>query len=190
VSRLPPKTVSELPANWQAGDDEALRAVVPLVDDELRRLAHHCLPKERSDDTLQSAALEHETYLRLEKHGAGQFQNREHFVAVCAQMMRHIPVDYARSRKAAKRDGGCRLTLDEGLVFKTRSVDVAVLDHALEELAKLDPQRSRIVELRFFGGLSIEQTSLALNLSPRAVKRHWATARLWLHHEMSKATDA
>jgi RNA polymerase sigma factor (TIGR02999 family) len=189
VSRLPPKTVSELLANWQAGDDQALHAVVPLVYDELRRLAHHCLRKERPDHTLQSAALVHETYLRLEKHGAGQFQNREHFVAVCAQMMRHILVDYARNRKAAKRDGGCRLTLDEGLVFKTPSVDVVALDDALDELAKLDPQQSRIVELRFFGGLSIEETSRVLNLSPRTVKRHWATARLWLHHEMSRATD-
>jgi RNA polymerase sigma factor (TIGR02999 family) len=190
LSRLPPKTVSELLAKWQAGDDEALRAVVPLVYDELRRLAHHYLRKERPDHTLQSAALVHETYLRLEKQGAGQFQNREHFVAICAQLMRQILVEYARSRNAAKRDGGYRLTLDDGLAFKARSVDMIALDDALNALAKLDPQQSSIVELRFFGGLSIEETARALSLSPTTVKRHWATARLWLHHEISKATDA
>ena len=188
MSQLPPKTVSELLVNWQAGDDEALRAVLPLVYDELRRVAHHHLQKERPDHTLQSTALVHETYLRLEKQGAGQFQNREHFVAVCAQLMRQILVEYARSRNAAKRDGGYRLTLDDGLAFKTRSVDMVALDDALNELAKLDALQSRIVELRFFGGLSIEETSRALNISPTTVKRYWTTARLWLHHELSKST--
>ncbi len=186
MSQLPPKTVSELLANWQAGDDEALRAVLPLVYDELRRVAHHHLQKERPDHTLQSTALVHETYLRLEKQGAGQFQNREHFVAVCAQLMRQILVEYARSRNAAKRDGGYRLTLDDALAFQARSVDMVALDDALDELAKLDPLQSRIVELRFFGGLSIEQTSRVLNISPTTVKRYWTTARLWLHHELSK----
>jgi RNA polymerase sigma factor (TIGR02999 family) len=188
LSQLPPKTVSELLVNWQAGDDEALRAVLPLVYDELRRVAHHHLQKERPDHTLQSTALVHETYLRLEKQGAGQFQNREHFVAVCAQLMRQILVEYARSRNAAKRDGGYRLTLDDGLAFKTRSVEMVALDDALNELAKLDALQSRIVELRFFGGLSIEETSRALNISPTTVKRYWTTARLWLHHELSKST--
>ena len=117
------------------------------------------------------------------------FQNREHFLAICAQLMRQILVEYARSRNAAKRDGGYRLTLDDNLAFKTQSVDMVALDDALNELAKLDPQQSRIVELRFFGGLSIEETSRALNLSPTTVKRHWATARLWLHHQM-KAAEA
>jgi RNA polymerase sigma factor (TIGR02999 family) len=189
LSQLPPKTVSELLVNWQAGDDEALRAVLPLVYDELRRVAHHHLQKERPDHTLQSTALVHETYLRLEKQGAGQFQNREHFVAVCAQLMRQILVEYARSRNAAKRDGGYRLTLDDGLAFKTRSVDMVALDDALNELAKLDALQSRIVELRFFGGLSIEETSRVLNISPTTVKRYWTTARLWLHHELSKSTQ-
>jgi len=104
--------------------------------------------------------------------------------------MRQILVEYARNRNAAKRDGGYRLTLDDGLEFKVRSVDMVALDDALNELAKLDQQQSCIVELRFFAGLSIEETSRALNLSPSTVKRHWATARLWLHHQMSKATDA
>ena len=187
--QLPPKTVSELLANWHAGDDEALRAVIPLVYDELRRLAHRYLLNERPGHTLQSTALVHEAYLRIEKQGVAQFKNREHFLAICAQLMRQILVEYARSRNAAKRDGGYRLTLDDSLAFKTRSVDLVALDDALNELAKLDQQQSRIVELRFFGGLSIEETARALNLSPTTVKRHWASARLWLHHEM-KAADA
>jgi RNA polymerase sigma factor (TIGR02999 family) len=190
LSQLPPKTVSELLANWHAGDDEALRAAVPLVYEELRRVAHHYLRNERPGHTLQSTALVHEAYLRLEKQGAALFQNREHFLAVCAQLMRQILVDYARARNAGKRDGGFRLELDDALAFKTRSVDMVALDDALKELAKLDQQQSRIVELRFFGGLSIEETSRALNLSPMTVKRHWATARLWLRHQMSKAAEA
>ena len=189
MSQLPPKTVSELLANWRAGDDEALRAAVPFVYDELRRIAHHYLQKERPGHTLQSTALVHEAYLRLEKQGAAPFQNREHFLAVCAQLMRQILVEYARSRKAAKRDGGFRLELDDALAFKTRSVDMVALDDALNELARLNPQQSRIVELRFFAGLSIEETARALNLSPTTVKKYWAMARLWLHHEMAKAAD-
>ena len=120
VVELPPKTVNELLANWHAGDDEALRAAVPLVYDELRRVAHHYLQNERPGHTLQSTALV-TTYLRLEKQGAAQFKNREHFLAICAQLMRQILVDYARNRNAAKRDGGYRLTLDDSLAFKTRA---------------------------------------------------------------------
>jgi RNA polymerase sigma factor (TIGR02999 family) len=131
----------------------------------------------------------HEAYLRLEKQGTSQFENREHFLAICAQLMRQILVEHARSRKAAKRDGGYRLSLDDGWPGKTRSVDMVALDDALRELAKLDRQQSRIVELRFFGGLTIEETSRVLNLSPTTVKRHWATARLWLHRELSNAAD-
>ncbi len=190
MSELPPKTVSKLLANWNAGDNEALRAAVPLVYDELRRVAHHYLRNERQGHTLQSTALVHEAYMRLEKQGAAPFQNREHFLAICAQLMRQILVEYARGRNAAKRDGGYRLTLDDNLGFKNRDVDMVALDDALQELAKLDEQQSRIVELRFFGGLSIEETSRALNLSPTTVKRHWATARLWLHHQMSGASEA
>jgi RNA polymerase sigma factor (TIGR02999 family) len=193
LTQLPPKTVSELLANWHAGDDEAFKAALPLVYDELRRIAHHYLQKERPGHTLQSTALVHEAYLRLEKQclekqSAAPFQNREHFLAICAQLMRHILVDYARSRKAARRDGGFRLTLDDARALKTRSVDMVALDDALNELAKLNPQQSRIVELRFFGGLSIEETSRAMDLAPTTVKKYWAMARLWLHHQM-KAAD-
>lgn len=190
MSQLPHTTVSQLLANWQSGDDQALRGVFPLVYDELRRMAHNYLRKERPDHTLQSAALVHEAYLRLEKQGTEGFQNREHFLAICAQLMRQILVEYARNRKAQKRDGGVRLTLDDAVAGKIRSLDMIALDDALSELAKLDRQQSRIVELRFFGGLSIEETSSVLNLSPTTVKRRWATARIWLHHQMSNATEA
>ena len=182
MSQLQPKTVNELLANWHAGDNEALRAAVPLVYDELRRIAHHYLQRERPGHTLQSTALVHEAYLRLKKQGAAPFQNREHFLAICAQLMRQILVDYARSRHAARRDGGFQLALDDALALKTQSVDMVALDDALNELAKLNQQQSRIVELRFFGGLTIEETSRVLNLSPTTVKKIWAMARLWLHH--------
>lgn len=189
LSQLPSNTFNELLANWQAGDDEALRAVFPRVYNELRRVAHRYLQKERPGHTLQSAALVHEVYLRLEKQRAGPFENREHFIAICAQLMRQILVEHARGRRAAKRDAGLRLSLNEKLAGKTPTVDVIALDDALNELAKLDRQQSRIVEMRFFGGLSIDETACALNLSPTTVKRHWATARVWLHHQISNTTD-
>jgi RNA polymerase sigma factor (TIGR02999 family) len=189
LSQLPSNTFNELLANWQAGDDEALRAVFPRVYDELRRVAHRYLKKERPDHTLQSAALVHEAYLRLEKQHTGPLENRDHFIAICAQLMRQILVEHARGRRAAKRDAGYRISLNDGVVGNTPTVDVIALDDALNELARLDRQQSRIVEMRFFGGLSIDETACALNLSPTTVKRHWATARLWLHRQMSNATD-
>jgi RNA polymerase sigma factor (TIGR02999 family) len=189
MSSPPAKSVSRLLAQWYAGDDEALRAVLPLVYDELRRLAHHYMDGERDGHTLQSTALVHEAYLRLEKQGAAEFKNRSHFIAVCAQLMRQILVEYARRHRAAKRNAGYMLTLDDLLEFKARSLDLVALDDALTELAKLDPLQSQIVELRFFGGLSIEETADALGSSPATVKRHWATARLWLHHQL-KAEEA
>ena len=182
------QSVSVLVAKWQAGDESALEALLPVVYDELRRLAHRYLQKERPDHTLQSTALVHEAYLRLVKQGGGDFQNRAHFLAVCAQLMRQILVEYARSRNAAKRGGGRNVTLIEGIAFaKSRSVDLIALDDALSALAKFDSQQSRIVELRFFGGLTIEETSRVLDISPATVKREWATAKVWLHHEMSRA---
>ncbi len=185
MSQLSPKTVSQLLANWNAGDDAALHAAIPLVYNDLRRIAHRYLRKERPDHTLQSTALVHEAYLRLEKQGAKPFKNREHFLAICAELMRQILVEYARRRGAAKRDGGFRLTLDDGLAFKSRDMNLVALDDALNQLAKLSPQQSRIVVLRFFAGLSIEETARATGLSSATVKRHWETARLWLHREMS-----
>lgn len=189
MSQLTPKTVSELLANWYAGEDEALHAAVPLVYTELRRIAHRNLRKERPEHTLQSAALVHEAYLRLEKQGAIQFKSRDHLLAICAALMRQILVEYARRRAAAKRDGGFKLTLDDTLAFKTRDINLVALDDALNELSKLNPQQSRIVVLRFFAGLSIEETARAMGLSQATVKRYWETARHWLHHQM-KAADS
>jgi len=187
LSQLPSNTVNNLLAQPHAGDVRALQAVFPLVYNELRRVAHRYLRNERADHILQSTALVHEAYLRLEKQGNGAFKNRDHFVAICAQLMRQILVEYARSRNAAKRDGEFRVSLSGEVAGKAPSLDMIALDDALNELAKLDAVQSRIVELRFFGGLSIEETSKVINLSPTTVKRSWATARLWLHHQMSKA---
>jgi len=191
VSEPLSQPVSALLAQWQAGDEEAMRTLVPLVYDELRRLAHRYLQKERPDHTLQSTALVHEAYVRLVKQEGGKFQNRAHFFAICAQLMRQILIEYARSQRAAKRDRGQKVTLNDevALVKKSRSVDLVALDEALEGLAKLDAQQSRIVELRFFGGLSIEETSQVLGISPATVKRDWSTAKAWLHHEMSGTAE-
>lgn len=181
------KSVSGLLAQWHAGDDDALRDVLPLVYDELRRLAHHYMRQERDGHTLQSTALVHEAYLKLEKQGAARFCNREHFIAICAQLMRQILVQYARRRRADKRNPGYALTLDQSVQFEKRDLDLIALEEALAELARLDPQQSRIVELRFFGGLSIDETSRVLDLSPATVKRYWTSARIWLHHRLRQA---
>jgi RNA polymerase sigma factor (TIGR02999 family) len=181
------ESVSELLAKWQGGDEEALRTLLPLVYKELRRLAHHCLQQERSGHILQSTALVHEAYLRLTKKGPARFENRAHFMAISAQLMRQILVDYARTRRAAKRDAGHRVMWDDAVTWAaSRSPDLIALDDALNDLAKLDPQQSRIVELRFFGGLSIEETSNVMAVSPTTVKREWRCARAWLHRQMKR----
>jgi len=184
--------ISQLLAKWHDGDQEALRALVPLLYDELRQVAHQYLRKARPGHTLQTTALVHETYLRLEQQHAPQFQNRQHFVAICALLMRQILMRYERTRRAAKRGGDATaIALDEAIApVKGRAVDLIALDDALNGLAQLDPQQSRIVELRFFGGLSIEETAELLELSPATIKRHWATARVWLHREMSREAHA
>jgi RNA polymerase sigma factor (TIGR02999 family) len=188
VPGTPSQPVSELLAQWRAGDEESLRRLVPLVYNELRRVAHYQLRRERPDHTLQTTALVHEAYLGLMKQQPMDFENRAHFFAVCANLMRQILVQYARRRNAAKRGGGYKLPLDPALaVAESRSVDLVALDDALNELAKLDPQQSRIVELRFFSGLAIEETALVLGVSPATVKRHWMTARVWLHNEITRA---
>jgi|SRR6516165_2565019 RNA polymerase sigma factor (TIGR02999 family) len=185
---MPFQAVSELLTRWRAGDEESLRQLVPLVYNQLRRLAHYQLRKEHPGHTLQSTALVHEAYLRLVKQEPMLFENRAHFYAVCAQLMRQILVQYARRQKAAKRYGGARVTLDDTIALtKRRSVDLIALDDALDSLGKLDAQQSRIVELRFFGGLSIEETAHVLSISPATVERHWTTARVWLHKQISRA---
>jgi RNA polymerase sigma factor (TIGR02999 family) len=193
---MPPASssqVSKLLVNWRRGDQGAREALIPLVYNELRRLARLHLRRERPDHTLQSAALVHEAYLRLIRQDHPQWQNRAHFFGVAAQLMRHILVDHARNRAAAKRGAGApRLSLDEEVALpQARDVDIVALDDALNQLAGLDVQQSRVVELRFFGGLSIEETSVVLGISPATVKREWATARAWLQREMkNKDTSA
>ncbi len=182
------ESVSKLLVKWGQGDLEAREALIPLVYDELRRVARRHLGRERPDHTLQSAALVHEAYVRLVDKEPPQWQNRAHFFAVAAQLMRHLLVDHARNRHAAKRGAGSpRLMLDEEFDLpQKRGVDVEALDDALNRLANLDSQQSRLVELRFFGGLSIEETAVVLGISPATVKREWATARAWLQREMKK----
>lgn len=180
--------VSELLEKWRAGDSEALNALVPLVYADLRKLAHHYLQKQRPDHTLQSTALVHEAYLRLAKHERMRFEHRSHFFAVLAKIMRQILVDYARNQYAAKRNAGIKLIFDEAIAPSSlRQVNVIVLDDALQELSQLDSRQGKIVELRFFAGLSVEETALVLGVSPATVKREWTAARLWLRKQIMRA---
>ena len=165
---------------------------MPLVYEELRRLAHRYLSRERSDHTLQSTALVHEAYLRLAGQNPPQWQNRAHFFGIAAHIMRQILVEYARGRSAAKRGGNAlTLTLDDAVALPQQTdVDVVALDKALGELSGLDAQQGRIVELRFFAGLTIEDTSEVLGISPATVKRDWVTARAWLFRAMTGEAPA
>ncbi len=186
----PSTQVSELLLHWGKGDRKALQAILPLVYDQLRRIAHHHLRQQRSHHTLQTTALVHEAYLRLAEEKSLHVQNRAHFLGIAAQLMRWILVDYERNRRAAKHGGGAtRLTLDESIAIphaKAREVDLLALNEALDRLAALDSQQCRIIELRYFGGLSIEDTSQFLGVSPATVKRSWSSARAWLLREMSR----
>ena len=186
--------VTRLLVNWSKGDQKALEQLTPLVYSELRRLAQRFLRRERSDHTLQSTALVHEAFLRLIDQRSVQWQNRAHFFGVAAQLIRRILVDYARSRHTAKRGADAvKLSLDEALgVGESRDLDLVALDEALENLARLDPQQSRIVELRFFTGLSIEETAEVLGISPATVKRDWVTAKALLYRELTgkRAADS
>jgi len=187
LSEPSPNQVTELLLKWKCGDQDSLHALLPLVYNELRRLAQHHLRGERPDHTLQSTALVHEAYLRMVKPGSMQFESRGHFFALASQLMREILVDHARHRRAAKRDGGERLTLEVAAeLAESKGVDLLALDDALNELAKMNPRQSRIVELKFFGGLSIEEVSDVLGVSPATVERDWAVARAWLYREISR----
>jgi len=174
---------------WRDGDREALDTLMPLVYAELRRLAQHYLRQERSDHTLQSTALVHEAYLRLAGQNPPLWQNRAHFFGIAAHVMRQILVEYARAHNTEKRGGGaCKLTLDAALDIQQKTdVDVIALDDALDRLCELDPQQSRIVELRFFAGLTIEDTAEVIGISPATVKRDWTSARAWLHREIARS---
>jgi len=182
--------VTRLLQEWKGGDAKALDALLPLVYKELRRLARSHLRKERPDHTLQSAALVHEAYLRLVGQNPPQWESRAHFFAIAAQLMRQILVDYARRRRAAKRGGTvCKISVENAaMLSRQKDVEVIALDDALHSLAKLDARQSRVVELRFFAGLSLEEISAALEIAPATVQRDWTAARAWLHREISRSS--
>lgn len=180
--------VSQLLADWAGGNPSAREQLVPVVYGELRRLAHHYMRGERAGHTLQTTALVNEVYVRLAGIDALQWRDRTHFFAMAATLMRRVLVDYARQRGRDKRGGGVSVTsLNENVVAATSSVDIVALDEALDRLAAIDPQQCRVVELRFFVGLSVEETAEALSISPATVKRDWATAKLWLYRELGTA---
>ncbi len=192
---MPPDSsqpVTDLLARWSEGDVGARDALVPLVYEQLRRIARKCLLSQRSAHTLQPTALVHEAYLRIAHRDSSRWQNRAHFFAVAAQMMRQILVDHARRHAAGKRGGGAiTLVLDETVASRDENnLDLMALDGAMKRLASLDARQSRIVELRFFGGLSIEETAHVMEISPATAKREWATARVWLHREIGNCADA
>ncbi len=185
-----PGQVTELLHYWKQGDEKALGVLVPLVYKELRRLAHYHLQSERPDHTLQSTALVHEAYLRLLGGEPVQLQNRAHFIAVASRLMRQILVDYARERRACKRDGGCRIVFEELAALPVNGdVELLALDDALNELSSIDERQGKIVEMKFFGGLSAPEISQVLGISRATVDRDWATARVWLHRQMSRTAD-
>jgi RNA polymerase sigma factor (TIGR02999 family) len=181
-----PEEVTDLLNDWGNGDQEALNRLMPLVYDELHRLASRYLRHERVGHTLQTTALVHEAYLKLVDQKKANWHNRVQFFAAAAKVMRHVLVDYARSRKAAKRGGDyCRLSLDEAAISsQDKDADLLVLNEALDNLAAIDPQQSRVVELRVFGGLTVEDTAEALGISARTVKREWSMAKAWLHQQI------
>lgn len=182
-----PQSVGDLLAQWREGNQEALQTLMPIVYKELHAQAHRYLRAERPGHTLQSTALVHEAYLRLMDQKPAHMQDRAHFVAIAARLMRQILVDYARQRRAAKRGPDCKVELDENLeIPQKQGVDVLALDDALNLLSKRDTQQGRIVELRFFGGLTVEETAEALDVSPATVKREWVMAKAWLTREVGR----
>jgi RNA polymerase sigma factor (TIGR02999 family) len=181
--------ITELLRDWVKGDAAALRDVAPLVYKELRRLAHQHLKAERADHTLQSTALVNEAFLRLLGGLPVELRDRSHFIAVASRLMRQILVDYARNRRANKRDGGCRIELDAVMDLATGGdAELIALNDALEDLSRMDVRQARIVEMKFFGGLSTSEISEVLGLSRATVDRDWATARVWLHRQMNNAS--
>jgi RNA polymerase sigma factor (TIGR02999 family) len=171
---------------WREGDEAALDQLVPIVHDELRRIARRCMAGQRVGHSLQATALVNEAYLRLIDVQYVNWQNRAHFLAMSARLMRRILVDYARSKGYQKRGGGAvKVTFDEGLpVAAEPALDLVALDDALEALARMDERKSRVIELRFFGGLSVEETATVLAVSPETVMRDWKLAKAWLMREL------
>ncbi len=178
--------ITDLLIQWREGDQKALDRLIPLVYKELRRLASHYLRRQRSDHTLQTSALINEAYLRLADYKNMRWQNRAHFFAVAAQAMRRILVDHARAHNAAKREGGFKVSLDQAAdLGEQRAAELIALDDALNELSSFDSRKSRIVELRYFAGLSVEETADVLEVSEATVMREWRAAKLWLRRSMS-----
>jgi RNA polymerase sigma factor (TIGR02999 family) len=187
TSSSSPEEVTELLVAWGDGNQAALEKLMPLVYEELRRLAHNYMRREHPGHTLQTTALVNEAYFRLVDQKRMRWQNRAHFFAISAQLMRRILIDHARSHHYAKRGGGAHMvSLDEGaVVAQGQAADLIALDDALRSLAAIDERKSSIVELRFFGGLNIEETAEALKISPRTVMREWSMAKAWLYRTIS-----
>jgi len=182
----PPGAVTALLRAWSDGDDGALARLTPLVETELRRLARGYMGRERRGHTLQPTALVNEAFLRLTDAQQVRWQDRAHFLGISARLMRRVLVDHARARGFRKRGGGAqRVTLDEELIVSAEpALDLVALDRALEALAAADVRKSRVIELRFFGGLSVEETAEVLHVSPQTIKRDWRLAKLWLLREL------
>ena len=187
-----PQEITQLLMNWSQGDKAALDQLVPLVYPELRRLAKRHMDREDPAHTLQTSALINEAYLKLVDQQNVEWQNRAHFFAVSAQVMRHILVDHARTRNYAKRGGGApKLPLDEAAALtEQRAGQLIALDDALRDLSALDARKSQIIELRFFGGLSLDETAEVMKISPSTVQREWRAAKAWLHHTMTKTDES
>ena len=179
--------VTQLLIAWNNGDKSALDRLVPMVDRELHRLAHHYMRRENAGHTLQTSALVNEAYLKLIDQRHVHWKNRAHFFALSAQLMRRILVDHARGRKYAKRGGGAeRISFDEALaVASQRGADLVALDEALTQLTSIDERKGKVVELRFFGGLSVEETAEALGVSTATVMREWSMAKAWLYNSLN-----
>jgi RNA polymerase sigma factor (TIGR02999 family) len=188
VGASPAADVTQLLVAWGGGDESAFEALAPLVYDELRRLARRSMGGERAGHTLQATALVNEAYLRLVDINRVQWQNRAHFFAMSARLMRRILVDFARSKHSQKRGAGAQpVSLDEALMVVNQGRDLVAVDDALEALAGVDARKSQVVEMRFFGGLSVEETAEALHVSPDTVKRDWKVAKAWLSRELAPA---
>jgi RNA polymerase sigma factor (TIGR02999 family) len=183
-------SVTGLLLAWRSGDEAALARLTPLVQQELARIARRCLRGERPDYTLPPTALVHEAYLRLVDAQHVNWQSRSHFLAMAARLMRRVLVDAARARRRKKRGAGAvQVTLSEGLLTTEQPCDLMALDDALDALATIDPRRGQVVELRFFGGLDVQETAAALGISPETVMRDWKLARAWLRRELQRTTS-
>ncbi|MGI8837772.1 MAG: sigma-70 family RNA polymerase sigma factor [Pyrinomonadaceae bacterium] len=188
MAKLSPEEITGLLLAWGGGDKAALDKLIPLVYQELRRLAHRQMRRERAGETFQTTALVNEAYLRLVDYKRMRPRDRAHFLAIAAQAMRRILIEHARSRRSAKRGSGAqKVSLDEAAdVSNERTADLVALDEALTNLAAIDPRKSQLVELKYFGGLTIEETAEVLEVSTPTVERDWHLAKIWLHREISR----